>query len=277
MSDYAKSLNFTALRGSTPADPAILDTEFALIATASATKMDKTGGTFSGPIVVPAGASGTQAMQASEVATADALKMDKAGGTFTGAIHVVAGGTTTQPRQASEITTEITNAVAPKLNISGGTLTGDLIAIAGAVTGETTAVLRAQDVKHYAFPSGTKMVFFQASAPTGWTQDTANNDAMLRVVSGTGGGTGGTHGASLGVPASTTGGHSLTSAENGPHTHIYDHSISNSYSGTVALGQIAGLGGAGGTTTSSGSGTAHTHTLVSWVPKTLAMIMCAKN
>lgn len=48
--------------------------------------------------------------------------------------------------------------------------------------------------KHYpSFPSGTKMVFFQASAPTGWTQDTTHNNKALRVVSGSGGGSGGTH------------------------------------------------------------------------------------
>ena len=44
------------------------------------------------------------------------------------------------------------------------------------------------------FPSGTKQVFFQASAPTGWTQDTAAAalaNAAMRVVVGTGGGTGG--------------------------------------------------------------------------------------
>ena len=38
-------------------------------------------------------------------------------------------------------------------------------------------------------PSGTIVAFFQASAPTGWTQNTTHNDKMLRVVSGTGGGT----------------------------------------------------------------------------------------
>jgi len=42
-------------------------------------------------------------------------------------------------------------------------------------------------------PVGTKMTFLQASAPTGWTQDATNNDRALRLVSGTGGGTGGTH------------------------------------------------------------------------------------
>ena len=43
------------------------------------------------------------------------------------------------------------------------------------------------------FPSGTKQVFYQASAPTGWTQDTATalGNAAMRVVVGTGGGTGG--------------------------------------------------------------------------------------
>ena len=43
------------------------------------------------------------------------------------------------------------------------------------------------------FPSGTKMVFYQASAPTGWTQDTASAlaNTALSVVTGTGGGTGG--------------------------------------------------------------------------------------
>ncbi len=43
------------------------------------------------------------------------------------------------------------------------------------------------------FPSGTKQVFYQASAPTGWTKDTtaALNEAVMSVVTGTGGGTGG--------------------------------------------------------------------------------------
>jgi len=199
MSDYVKSISFTGLRGSTPSDPSIFDTEFALVATASALKMDKTGGTFSGAITVPA----------------------------------------------------------------------------AATTGETTKAIQAQDVKHYAFPAGTKMVFFQASAPTGWTQDTSNDDSMLRVVSGSGGGTGGTHGASLGVPASTTGGHSLTSAENGPHTHTVAVGVSVTTGGGATGATYASTGPT--TSSSSGSGTAHTHTLTPWVPKTLAMIMCAKD
>tara|TARA_S200002703_G_C3764416_1_gene235326 strand:- start:157 stop:1197 length:1041 start_codon:yes stop_codon:yes gene_type:complete len=42
-------------------------------------------------------------------------------------------------------------------------------------------------------PSGTTALFFQGSAPTGWTQNTdaSINSTTLRVVTGTGGGTGG--------------------------------------------------------------------------------------
>ena len=40
-------------------------------------------------------------------------------------------------------------------------------------------------------PSGSVMLFYQGSAPTGWTKVTTQNNKALRVVSGTGGGTGG--------------------------------------------------------------------------------------
>lgn len=42
------------------------------------------------------------------------------------------------------------------------------------------------------FASGTALLFYQASAPTGWTKSTANDNKALRVVSGaTGGSSGG--------------------------------------------------------------------------------------
>jgi hypothetical protein len=40
-------------------------------------------------------------------------------------------------------------------------------------------------------PAGSVMLFFQAAAPTGWTQVTTQNNKALRIVSGTGGGTAG--------------------------------------------------------------------------------------
>lgn len=48
-------------------------------------------------------------------------------------------------------------------------------------------------------PAGTVMCFFQAAAPTGWTQVVTQNDKVLRVVSGVGGGSGGTIATSTGL------------------------------------------------------------------------------
>ena len=54
-------------------------------------------------------------------------------------------------------------------------------------------------------PSGTKMLFYQASAPTGWTRDTSANNKFIRVVS-------------AGSPG-TTGGTLAASSDVGSHTH----------------------------------------------------------
>lgn len=50
----------------------------------------------------------------------------------------------------------------------------------------TTQVTAAQSI-----PSGSKTTFLQASAPTGWTQCNSYNEYAIRLVSGTGAGTGG--------------------------------------------------------------------------------------
>ena len=54
--------------------------------------------------------------------------------------------------------------------------------------GVTASTNRLNDVP---IPNGTSMLFVQATAPTGWTQVTTHNDKALRIVSGTGAGTGG--------------------------------------------------------------------------------------
>ena len=80
------------------------------------------------------------------------------------------------------------------------------------------------------FPRGTRMLFQQSSAPTGWTKDTSHNDKALRVVSGAVGG-GGSKGfsATFGRPrvsgsvssriGGRTGAHRLTVAEMPSHNH----------------------------------------------------------
>lgn len=79
------------------------------------------------------------------------------------------------------------------------------------------------------FPTGTSWIFHQASAPTGWTQVTTQNNKALRVVSGTGGGSGGTNsftttmssfniGGSL-TSSNATGGTGLDTTQITSHTH----------------------------------------------------------
>ena len=88
------------------------------------------------------------------------------------------------------------------------------------------------------FPSGTKMVFYQASAPTGWTQDTtaALANTAMSIVTGSGGGTGGatsfydvfnasTQPVDLGSVtvsvSGTVGAHTLSTPEIPSHTHPF--------------------------------------------------------
>lgn len=74
-------------------------------------------------------------------------------------------------------------------------------------------------------PTGTVMLFFQAAAPTGWTQVATQNNKALRVVSGTGAGTGGsvaftTAFASQAVTGSNSA-TTLSKAQIPQHVHTY--------------------------------------------------------
>ena len=109
----------------------------------------------------------------------------------------------------------------------------------GAVSATTFVGSGANLTGIEAFPSGTKQVFYQASAPTGWTQDTtaALNEAVMSIVTGSGGGTGGStayfssflattdktateSGASVsGSVSGTVGNHTLSTPEIASHSH----------------------------------------------------------
>lgn len=72
-------------------------------------------------------------------------------------------------------------------------------------------------------PSGSVTDWFQAAAPTGWTQVVTQNNKALRVVSGAGGGTGGsvafTTAFASQTPAGTVGNTTLTKAQIPTHVH----------------------------------------------------------
>ena len=116
------------------------------------------------------------------------------------------------------------------------------------------------------------MLFHQASAPTGWTKSTTNNDRALRVVSGTtGGNQGGDYSFSSrlnGVVTTGNGsvhGHILSISEMPSHDHDTDldgHKVFAT--GPNPMGFI-GYGGPGGypggyvNMQNTGGGQGHTH------------------
>jgi len=126
--------------------------------------------------------------------------------------------------------------------------------------------------------SGTKTDFFQASAPTDWTQDTANNDKMLRVVSGSGGGTGGTSATSSPAHSITAAAHTLVTSEMPAHTHT-----------TTGKSTADGTYPPGGghwsyanktwTSNSTGGGGSHSHTTSGSIttPAYMDVIIAAKD
>lgn len=127
------------------------------------------------------------------------------------------------------------------------------------------------DARFARIPQGTVMVFFQAAAPTGWTQVTAHSDRALRVVSGAGGGVGGTH--DLSAPPSTAHVHTgpAHTHDMGNHTHTgpsHTHStpahshglpIGTDGSGTLLAYALQASGSVGTTKSVGTSGGGGTH------------------
>lgn len=69
-------------------------------------------------------------------------------------------------------------------------MTGHLVLSGAAPTNDAHAVFKSwvESQIEALIPQGTRMVFVQASAPTGWTKVTTINDRVLRLVNTSGGG-----------------------------------------------------------------------------------------
>ena len=135
------------------------------------------------------------------------------------------------------------------------------------------------------FTSGTRMLFQQSSAPTGWTTDTSRNNRALRIVSGSvGDGGGDTFSSRFNSTVNTGNGsvsnHTLTEAQIPSHYHFAFRSgnhgqhrngspmTANNYpssgSGAGNLYESYNIGQSGsvsnvGRTSSIGSGQGHNH------------------
>ena len=172
---------------------------------------------------------------------------------------------------------------------AGGTVTAgqDLVAGSGNITLRSNGQVQATVFTGSGagltgvdpFPSGTKMVFYQASAPTGWTQDTAAalSDAAFRVTTGSGAGTGGADTfqttfassrtlntgaiAVTGTIAGSTGAHTLSTPEIPPHTHPIPGVAPAPPQTRSTNGQQQSQTNATNQTGGTGGGGSHSHTL----------------
>lgn len=197
--------------------------------------------------------------------------------------------------------------------VSWDTLAGTL-AIAGGGTGQTTATAAFNalaptqsgnsgkylttdgtntswgTVSSGGFDAGTRMIFAQTSAPTGWTKDTTNyNNHALRVVTGSAS-TGGsvdftTAFASQAVTGSvgTSGATTLSTTQMPSHTHGLSGQRAGG-GGVVLIIDGGNSEGQSATTNSTGGGGSHTHsggtftgTAINLAVKYLDVITATKN
>ena len=87
-------------------------------------------------------------------------------------------------------------------------------------------------------PSGTKQIFVQTAAPTGWTKDTTHNDKALRVVSGTASNGGIDSFSTTFGAGKTTDSHTLSTPQIASHGHPYTRASSSWVGGSTPIGYM---------------------------------------
>lgn len=149
------------------------------------------------------------------------------------------------------------------------------------ISSTRTVVVESDDLqdsggrKYVRFAGGgvTGMVFKQSSAPTGWTKSTADNDACLRVVSGTPGASGGSRAISSATVGSTT----LSLSQIPSHNHgVQAGTASQTPSGidNTILVNPFGSGSSLFNVANAGGGSGHDHALAL---KYVDCIVCTLN
>lgn len=125
-------------------------------------------------------------------------------------------------------------------------------------------------------PAGTKWAFYQASAPSGYTQDTSLNDYALRIVNTTGAGTGGSVNFSTLFARTSVDSYTLQIADIPSHTHQFNTYVQTGGSTSNPAGAGGGAPYGGFTTNSTGGGGGHSHAIDMRV-KYADFILAARN
>ena len=138
------------------------------------------------------------------------------------------------------------------------------------------------------FDAGTRLIFAQTTAPTGWTKDTTNyNNHALRVVTGSAS-TGGTVdftsafvSQAVSGTVGTSGATTLSTAQMPSHTHTY---AAPTFADIASSNPQAAIGTTTANTGATGGGDSHTHsggtftgTAINLAVKYLDVITATKN
>jgi hypothetical protein len=142
------------------------------------------------------------------------------------------------------------------------------------------------------FASGTKMLFIQAAAPTGWTRVATFDDAILRIVGSAAPSSGGSNGfvaafnsqtgTGTGVTGTgTSGGYVLQIADIPGHTHTQQsNTVSNQSPGSLGYMENTAatvlLSTNPTTTASTGGGGSHSHSVPSLTVPSLSITTSIK-
>ena len=175
---------------------------------------------------------------------------------------VVGNGNTTYYTTLARTTVLASSNAGSLVNLSAGTKNVFVTYPAGY------SVTAGSNGSNSEFAAATAIVFYQAAAPTGWTKSATHDNKALRVVSGTGGGSGGTTAftsvftnqtPTINTSGLSAGATTLTTAQMPSHTH--------SAATVGATFPAAGSScdnpnrASGGNTGSQGGGTSHSHSI----------------
>lgn len=201
--------------------------------------------------------------------------------------------------------TKLTLATADARYLVKSLLSSSISSTSNSTVATSGAVKQAYDKAVLSgFPVGTRMLFMQSAAPVGWTKLTSHNNKALRIVSGNGGGSGGsqaftnafknqtisaTTGSKTAGGSVTVNNHTLSEAQMPHHWH-------DTGSASVTAQQLPGAvqsaghsthfrtSGKGGTQghahTASFSGSSHNHSLsasVNLAVQYVDAIICVRN